>query len=122
MATTSSILADASTPMTTRRASGLRKIHMEGSEKYGDYEGEYDPDTGLIWSGDEEGGEWVSPPAVGTEKVVNGVLSVWTGSGWVAKGDVPEPDAPIGTIPWLMLLLAAAGYGYYVAKRKQTTK
>ena len=112
-ASTSAIVADAGTVTRMSRASGIRRIHMEGDEKYGDYDGEYDPATGKIWSGDEEGGEWIDPPDVNTEKWVNGVLCVWTGSGWVPKSDVPEPDAPIGDIPWMMLLLAAAAFGTY---------
>lgn len=115
-ASTPSILADAGT-IRTPRTSGIRRLTPEGN---GEYEGEWNADHTKIWSGDDEGGEWIDPPAVGTEKTIGGVLCVWTGDGWVAKGDVPDPDTPIGDIPWLLLLLAAAVYATFrVVKNKK---
>ena len=111
--TTSSILADAGTPMATRRALGPRKAPAKDGSEEGELQ--QDGDTWYWW--DPENG-WIAA----TTKTENGKVYVWNGSDWIFKGDQAEPDAPIGAIPWLMLLLASAGYGYYVTKRKQTTK
>ena len=111
--TTSSILADAGTPMATRRALGPRKAPAKDGSEEGELQ--QDGDTWYWW--DPENG-WIAA----TTKTENGKVYVWNGSDWIFKGDQAEPDAPIGAIPWLMLLLAAAGYRYYVTKRKQTTK
>ena len=115
MATTSSILADASTPMATRRSFGPKRINGDGT---GTYDGEVKGDE--IW--DEVLEEWVDRPS-NNDPHPHYPNLVWDDAAgcWRQTGDVPEPDAPIGTIPWLMILLAAAGYGYYVARRKQTT-
>ena len=112
--TTSSILADAEKSMAPRRAFGPRKAPaIDGSE-----EGELQQDDGGTWYWWDPENGWIAA----TTKIENGKVYVWNGLDWIFKGDQAEPDAPIGTVPWLMLLLAAAGYGYYVAKRKQTTK
>ncbi|MBR0296266.1 MAG: hypothetical protein IJQ95_02615 [Paludibacteraceae bacterium] len=111
MATTSSILADAGTPMAAR-AMGPRRVLPA------------DPAVGELAQGDD--GKWYIYDTEGwveaDTKIEDGKVYVWNGSSWVYKGDQSDPDTPIGTTPWLMILLAAAGYGYYVAKRKQTTK
>ena len=114
--TTSSILADAGKSMAPRRAFGPRRINSDGT---GEFDGEVKGDE--IW--DEVLEEWVARPSNNDPHPHYSNL-VWDDAAgcWRQKSDVPEPDAPIGAIPWLMLLLAAAGYGYYVAKRKQTTK
>ena len=117
--TTSSILADAGKSMAPRRAFGPRRINSDGT---GSFDGEVNPENDAqIWSEYDEG--WIARPDDGAGHPYYSNL-VWDDAAgcWRQKSDVPEPDAPIGTVPWLMLLLAAAGYGYYVAKRKQTTK
>lgn len=115
-ATTSSVLADAGKSMAPRRAFGPRRINSDGT---GSYDGEVNPENDAqIWSEYDE--EWIARPNDGAGHLHYDNL-VWDDAAgcWREKVDVPEPDAPIGTVPWLMLLLAAAGYGYYVAKRKQ---
>lgn len=119
MATTSSVLADAGKSMAPRRAFGPRRINSDGTELF---DGKVNPENDAqIWSEYDEG--WIPRPVDGAGHPHYSNL-VWDNAAgcWRQKSDVPEPDAPIGAIPWLILLLAAAGYGYYVAKRKQTTK
>ena len=113
------VLADAGTLNTNVKANRLRRIIIEGGVKYGQYNGEYDPEEEKIWDGDEEEGEWVDPPAIGTEREIKGELCVWTGRGWIPKSDIPDPDAPIGDIPWLMILFAAAAFGICKGVKKK---
>ena len=115
LATSSVILADASTPARTPLTRGLRRKTIDGD---GEYDGEYDPVENKIW--DEAAEDWVSPPAVGTERTVKGVLCVWTGSGWIPKSDIPDPDAPIGDIPFILLLICAAAYSIRRVRKTKT--
>jgi len=115
LAASSVILADASTPARTPLTRGLRRMTIDGD---GQYDGEYDPVENKIW--DEVQEDWVDPPKVGTERTVKGVLCVWTGSGWISKSDIPDPDAPIGDIPFILLLICAAAYGILRVRKTKT--
>lgn len=121
MATTSStMLANDGMATVIRRNSRIRKTAPSGEGLGQDDYGTIEEKDGETWFWDGE--QWINQTPIGTTKIVDGKVYEWDGSDWVFKGDQGDPNTPIGTVPWLMLLLAAAGYGYYVAKRKQTTK
>lgn len=101
-----SLLADA-TEASSVRVGNIRRLTPDGE---GEYPGEPngDPTNPKIW--DEVNG-WVDPPAEGTICTIGGVECVWTGNGWRPTSELPEPGTPIGDIPWLMFVVAAAVYG-----------
>ena len=109
-ASTPSILADAGTPASLRMT-GIRRAFPNDPE-----EGQTHEENGVWYWYDEEAG-WVEAET----RIEDGKVYVWNGSGWVYKGDQAEPDSPIGDIPWLMLLIAAAAFGTYrlVKQKKQ---
>lgn len=95
---------------------GRRRIIVYDDEEYGEYDGEPNSNKSKIW--DEETQTWVDAPAIGTERTINGVLSVWTINGWLPKKDIKDPDSPVGDIPWLFFGLLVAGYVGIVTWRK----
>ena len=99
-------------------APGRRKLktYDDGTES-GEYDGEANSGNTKIWN--EEDQAWEDAPAIGTEREVNGVWCVWTTDGWKPKYDQKDPDAPIGDIPWVFMLLLVAGYVGVVACRKR---
>lgn len=109
-ASSSLLLADASVAP-NRRAVGHRRVPDSkdpGSEE------EVVQDSEGWWYWDGEG--WV-PAEVNIE---GGKVYRWNGSGWVYVQDQADPDAPIGDIPWLMILFAAAAFGVCkVVKKKE---
>ena len=111
----SSILADAGTPMATRRVFGPRRSRPD----FNGEDGQTVEKDGETWTWDSEAQDWINETPIGTKKIVDDKVYEWNGSEWMFIGNQGDPSAPIGTIPWLMLLLVAAGYGYYAAKRKQ---
>lgn len=97
---------------------GRRRIIVYDGVEYGEYDGEENSDKTKIW--DEETQSWVDAPAIGTERTINGVLSVWTINGWIPKKDLKDPDSPIGDTPWLFFGLLVAGYiGVVTCKRNK---
>lgn len=112
-ASTPSILADAGTPASLRMT-GIRRALPTDPEEGQVYQ---DDETGLWYWYDSEGG-WIQAET----KIEGGKVYVWdsTNNKWVFVGDQAEPDSPIGDIPWLMLLIAAAAFGTYrVVKQKK---
>ncbi len=100
LATSSVILADASTPARTPLTRGLRRAFPDDPEQ-----GEIHKENGVwYWYDDETG--WV----LADTKIEGGKVYVWDGSRWVYKGDQADPDAPIGDIPFILLLICAAAY------------
>ena len=114
LATSSVILADASTPTRTPRTKGLRRLTPDGE---GEYPGEPNGDKTKIWN-EIEG--WVDPPSIGTICVINGVECVWTADGWRPTSDLPEPGTPIGDIPFILLLICAAAYSILRVRKTKT--
>ena len=110
-ASSSSLLADAST-VSNRLAMGPRRTPSPsepGTEEV------VVQDSEGWWYWDGEG--WV-PAEV---KIEGGKVYRWNGADWVYVQDQADPDAPIGDIPWLMILFAAAAFGICKGvKRKKT--
>lgn len=105
-ATPASELAETS----VRTSIGPRRVIDNGDGSYtGEYNGEYNDATGLYW--DEEEEDWVDYPPVGTIKEEGGFVYEWNGSAWVLKGQVEDLGTPIGSTPWLLLLLLSLAYG-----------
>ena len=114
LATSSVILADASTPTRTPRTKGLRRLTPDGE---GEYPGEPNGDNTQIW--DEVNG-WVPAPEIGTIRIIGGVECVWTADGWRPTSDLPEPGTPIGDIPFILLLMFAAVYSIHRVRKTKT--
>lgn len=62
-----------------------------------------------------DGEDWVKADT----KIENGQVWVWNGSEWKLAPNQASPDAPIGDIPWVFMLLLVAGYVGVVACRKR---
>lgn len=114
LATSSVILADASTPARTPLTRGLRRLTLDGD---GEYPGEPNRDNTQIW--DEVNG-WVPAPEIGTIRIIGGVECVWTADGWRPTSDLPEPGTPIGDIPFILLLICAAAYSIHRVRKTKT--
>ena len=114
LATSSVILADASTPARTPLTRGLRR---KPSDPGGEEAVVQDSEGWWYWDGEE----WV--PA--TTKIENGKVYVWemVSPGvwdWVYEGDQADPDAPIGDIPFILLLMFAAAYSIRRVRKTKT--
>ena len=114
LATSSVILADASTPARTPLTRGLRR---KPSDPGGEEAVVQDSEGWWYWDGEE----WV--PA--TTKIENGKVYVWemVSPGvwdWVYEGDQADPDAPIGDIPFILLLICAAAYSVHRVRKNKT--
>lgn len=110
LATSSVILADASTPARTPLTRGLRRAFPDDPEQ-----GEIHEEDGVwYWYDDETG--WV----LADTKIEGGKVYVWDGSRWVYKGDQADPDAPIGDIPFILLLICAAAYSILRVRKTKT--
>lgn len=119
MATTSSTML-ANDGMTTviNRKSRIRRTAPSGEGLGQDDYGTIEEKDGETWFWDGE--QWINKTPIGTTKIVDGKVYEWDGSDWVYKGDQAEPDAPIGDIPWLMLLIALIAYSTCrVIKKKE---
>ena len=92
-----------------RTSIGPRRVIDNGDGTYtGEYHGEYNDATGLYW--DEEEEDWVAYRPVGAIKEEGGFVYEWNGSAWVLKGQVEDLGTPIGSTPWLLLLLLSLAY------------
>lgn len=110
LATSSVILADASTPARTPLTRGLRRAFPDDPEQ-----GEIHEEGGVwYWYDDETG--WV----LADTKIEGGKVYVWDGKTWQYKGDQADPDAPIGDIPFILLLICAAAYGILRVRKTKT--
>ena len=107
----SSILADAETPASLRMG-GIRRAFPSDPE-----EGETYQEGGVWYWYDPESG-WVEAET----KIVNGKVYVKRGDEWVYVGDQADPDAPIGDMPWLMLLMALVAYSTCRVIKKKENK
>lgn len=95
--------------VSSRMNIGPRRVIDNGDGTYtGEYHGEYNDATGLYWDEDEE--DWVAYRPVGTTKEEGGFVYEWNGSAWVLKGQVEDLGTPIGSTPWLLLLLLLLVY------------
>ena len=108
---TPSILADAGTS-NAARAMGIRRAKptTPGTEETV-VQDEEDENKWWYWDGEE----WVEAEV----KIEGGKIYRLVGDTWVFMGDQAEPNAPIGDIPWLMLLIAAAAFGVYRTVKKR---
>ena len=110
--TTSSVLADAGHPFSPGMTGGRRAKPLDPGEEPGDL----DPTGDWYWDGEE----WISTHTTGATKIVDGKVYEWNGQDWVFKGDQGDPNTPIGTVPWLMLLMALVAYSTCrVIKKKE---
>ena len=106
------VASPAQTVESGTRAAGPRRILPNGD---GSYNGETKEEGGntYYWDEDANDGEggWINNTPVGTTKTVDGVTWEWDGTKWVKKtGTDPGPSVPVGTAPWLLLVLLAALY------------
>lgn len=110
LATSSVILADASTPARTPLTRGLRRAFPDDPEQ-----GEIHKENGVwYWYDDETG--WV----LADTKIENGKVYVYDGKTWQYQGDQADPDAPIGDIPFILLLICAAAYSVHRVRKTKT--
>ena len=102
----------ASTASSSTQNSTIRRVAPSYD---GGYNGEtYIDSDGTTWTWSEEDG-WVSSIAVGTTKIENGNVYRWNGTSWEFVSNQLDPDAPLGDIPVLLLLLFLTAY--YLKKR-----
>ncbi len=94
----------------------VRKVHDNGAGGMdGDYDGE--PYNGQWWSSDDE--EWKDEPFDGAIDIrADGTYKYQSGI-WVKISDAGDPGVPIGTTPWLVMLLLAGVYGIAKTIRKK---
>ncbi len=94
----------------TSRAMGPRRVIDNGGGSYtGEYDGEYNPATGLVWD-DEEG--WRDPVLYDSYTDASGNTYEYNGSTWEWKSGPGDPtNTPLGDSPWHWMLLLALGYG-----------
>lgn len=95
----------------TSRAMGPRRVIDNGGGSYtGEYEGEYNPATGLIW--DDEEMEWRAPTDYDSYTDNFGNTYEYQGGAWVLISGPGDPtNTPLGDAPWHWMLLLALGYG-----------
>lgn len=97
--------------------SAPRRIKTNGD---GSYNGEPNGE-GQYWDDDE--GEWVNDLVAGMLKIENsdGVTNTyrWTGSSWELIESIADPNSPIGSLPFLLMLLLCGAY-VVVKERKQS--
>lgn len=110
------MVADVSASSTSTRAA-MPGIHRAQPSYDGEEDGELSEDGDWMWDWEQD--KWVSTHEVGNRKVVNGQVWEWDGSGWVFVGDIPV-NAPIGDLPWILLLLMTTGYA--VCRKLKTKK
>lgn len=112
---TSPFKYDISGTMSSTSSYAPRRIKSNGD---GSYHGE--KHDGQYWDDDE--GEWV-------DELVEGMLQIqtnggttntyrWNGSSWELVSSIADPNQPIGSLPFLLMLLLCGGY-VVVKKRKQ---
>ena len=96
-------------PSSARYTTGPRRAaSYTGDPSDGDY-AQDDTDPNKWWKYDE--GEWVEA----TIRVENGKIYAWNGSDWilVTDKDQADPYVPVGPMPWLFIVVLAAGYIYW---------
>ncbi len=119
---TSSLLADAETPASPRML-GLRRA-KPGPDDPG-YDGEWRNGGGGDtdwWYYDDWEGDWIAAQKGDQRPAGDGNFYRYEGNGtWTLVDDQGDPvGTPIGDIPWLMLLFAAAAFGVCkVVKKKE---
>lgn len=113
-----SVLAYAYTPYgTAAQSPSYSPVRRVAPSYDGQYQGQTYTDTdGTVWTWDEDEG-WVSgnTPSVGDTKIENGSVYRWNGSAWVFVANQADPDAPLGSIPWLFVVLLLV---FYIPLRK----
>lgn len=93
-----------------------RVIDNGGGSYTGEYEGEYNPATGLIW--DDEEMEWRDPTDYDSYTDNSGNTYEYQGGAWVLISGPGDPtNTPLGDAPWHWMLLLALAYG--IAKMVQ---
>ena len=90
----------------------LRRVLPNGN---GEYNGEYY--NGQWWNEDEE--EWVDDPFEGAVKNEGGIMYRYEGGEWVPIENQADPNAPVGDVPWIILLMLVAVYAF---AKKRTSK
>ena len=111
------------------RNSHIRKAVVDDSDGESGERRADDTDPGKWWYWDENEGIWVTESegiAVGTLWNDGGTWYRWDGSDWVPNSgtDVQDPtNTPIGSTPWLVMLLLAGVYGILkTISKKQNAK
>lgn len=90
----------------------LRRVLPNGN---GEYNGEFN--NGQWWNEDEE--EWVDKPFEGAVKNEGGIMYRYEGGDWVPIENQADPNAPVGDVPWIILLMLVAVYAF---AKKRTSK
>lgn len=81
-----------------------RRINHDGGD--GNDFGEVS-DDGWIWDGEE----WTL--VKGAKKIgPDGYTYEWDGSAWVPLSHQDDPNLPVGSIPWLLMVLLVGAYAY----------
>ena len=108
-----------STSSTTASVASPKRFRKPG---YEGYEGEEVTDGEGTWIFDGE--DWIQVIPVGTTKIVDGKTYRWDGENWVLVNDQLEPGVPVGATPWILMLLLAGAYAFYVRikSRKYTNQ
>lgn len=84
----------------------------------GEVEGEEQTDSEGTWRWDGEQWVLVGGIPVGTTKIEGGKTYRWNGTEWEDVTDQTDPGLPVGPMPWLLMVLLAAGYAGY-RRRKE---
>lgn len=111
--TTSSQSASASA---TSVRHGINPRRMPSSP--GEEEGDIALDSEGTWRWNGEQWILISNIPVGTTKIEGGRTYRWNGTDWEDVTDQTDPGLPIGPMPWLLMVLLAAGYAGY-RRRKE---
>lgn len=113
--TTSSQSASASA---TSVRHGINPRRMPSSP--GEEEGDIQQEGGKWWWWDNE--QWIeiseASLPVGTTKIEGGKTYRWNGTDWEDVTDQTDPGLPVGPMPWLLMVLLAAGYAGYKKRRE----
>ena len=116
--TSSTMLANDGMATVIHRNSRIRKTAPSGEGLGEDDYGTIEKKDGETWFWDGE--QWINQTPIGTTKIDNGKVYEWDGSDWVYKGDQADPDAPIGDIPFILLLICAAAYSILRVRKTKT--
>lgn len=97
---------------------GINPRRMPSSP--GTEEGDIQQEGGKWWWWDNE--QWIeiseASLPVGTTKIEGGKTYRWNGTEWEEVTNQTDPGLPVGPMPWLLMVLLAAGYAGY-RRRKE---
>ena len=104
-----------------RYGAGPRKVKPDWDGDEGDTE--EDSDTpGKWWYWDADSETWLTDGdalPVGMTRNTGSGIEYWNGSKWVTMEEWNNPGVPVGTTPWLLMMLLAMSYGIVKVIRKK---